>query len=354
MVGAATRLIDCWEPQVEWMRLPGMRWPSWRAVASVSDRHLDAVKHRSLTRVWRRAPAPVVIDGDVIGLDLRSVGGSNIAHAMISGIVRYSVASRALVEAGISSRLIAVLPAYVAPFVRSLFALFEVPFINTDAVVAGQLLELPLLAHQEIQLAAESVPSRLNELLASRQSEFPTKVFLARRGSRALLNMADVESITVDQGYVTVYPERLSVLDQLRLLWQAEDVVAVHGAALGLLLARSVQRDRRPLRLVEVFGPGYVVSLYRCLAASLNAQWIGVRGCITPEAVRDLDQTGQANWRYKISEAVRGFVPGRWLPPDGAWQRSHQRSQFEVDQQSLSLAMEMVRDPERALPERVL
>jgi len=167
------------------------------------------------------------------------------------------------------------------------------------------------------------------------------------------VNMAEVEGTLEREGFTTIYPERLSVLDQLRLLWQAEEVVGVHGAALALLLPRAVQRPSRPLRLVEVFGPGYIVSLYRCLAAGLGASWVGVRGRTTPEVVRDLDRLGPDNWRHRLASALRGWVPGRWLPPDKAWQRSHQLSNFEVDPQTLALALEMVRDPGRSLPERV-
>lgn len=353
MVGASTRLVDCWAPQTEWIRMPTLRWPAAVVEMRVGRGRLPASRPSPLRRLAKRLQQPIDLDDHTVAVDLRPLGGWNIAHAVIGGIVRFHAADLAARRLGSGGKTLAIVPGDVSPYVRAAYEIFGVPVLATDAEVVGRFIEGEIADHQAIALAPDLLPPAVAALLDQRSLEFPRKVFLARRGSREIPNMPEIQGILKGRGFTTVYPEKLSVLDQFRLLWHVDEVVGVHGAALALLLPRVLQQPRRPLCLVEVFGPGYIVSLYRCLAAGLGANWVGVRGRLMPEVVRDLDQLGQDNWRHRLANALRAWVPGRWLPPDKAWQRSHQMSNFEVDPQTMSLALEMVRDPDRALPERV-
>jgi predicted alpha/beta hydrolase len=56
--------------------------------------------------------------------------------------------------------------------------------------------------------------------------------------------------------------------------------------------------------LVELFGPGYIVSCFRDLAAAVGSRWCGVRGQITPEVVRDLDHRHRHPRSHTTSPAV--------------------------------------------------
>lgn len=353
MIGASTRLLDCWDPQLEFIRLPAIRWPAWDAAVAIRIGSTSEVSGRRYQMPWRRSSAQIELEPQTAAIDLRPLGGGNIAHAMISGVVRFSVARQAMIRSGFNGRLIAILPVDVVPYVLDLYRLFEIQVLQTDSTVVGRIVEVQLVGEQSIRLAADLLPTSLNTALSSEGIELPSRVFLARRGARSIENLGEVERMMERRGFITVYPEQLSVLDQLKLLWQAEEVVGVHGAALALLLVRAVQRPRHPLRVVEVFGPGYVTSLYRCLAAELGAAWAGVRGRVTPEAVQDLEIRGPASLRYRLGTRLRGLVPASLLPPDDAWQRAHQMSSFNVDARALSEAIESVRDPSYKLPERV-
>lgn len=245
------------------------------------------------------------------------------------------------------------MPDDVSPYVRATYEILGLPMLATSAEVVGRFIEGEIDDHESIALARDLLQPGVAALLDERSSEFPRKVFLARRGSRAIMNMPEIERLLEGRGFTTVYPEKLSVLDQFRLLWHADEVVGVHGAALALLLPRVLQQPRRLLHFVELVGPGYIVSLYRSLAAGIGANWIGVRGRVTPAVVRDLVLLGERNWRYRLVQALRGWVPTRCLTGDSAWQRAHQIANFEADPRSLELALETVRDPDRSLPERV-
>lgn len=353
MIGAQTRLVDCWQPQIECLRLPRVRFPAWETTTVLRSKQSYAHRQRSLRKLWSRKPPILDLPRGALAIDLRPIGSSNIAHAMIGGVISYLVARQSLTKLGVHGNLTAVLSAKPAKYITDLYHIFDIPSIQTDGGVTGRFVEVSLLDHQSIQMASDAIPGRVARLLEPRKKEFPSRVFLARRGSRAVTNLDELQTALAAHGFTTIFLEQLSVLDQLRLMWQAEEVVGVHGAALALLLPRVIQRGERPLSLVEMFGAGYIVSLYRGMCAALGANWAGVRGRVTPEAVRDLEWLGERNRRFRVSSRVRGWVPGRCLPPDSVWQRSHQRSSFEVDQKSVELALMMARTPSSPLPDRV-
>lgn len=353
LIGAATRLVDCWSPQIEWVRMPALRWRSSRVELKIGRGRLSAWPAEDTRQRRRQSRRSVKLDDDTIAVDLRRLGGWNIAHAVKEGVQRFLAAEFVARQLDLGARLVAIVSEDVSPFVRETYELFGIAMIATNAEVTGRFVGGQIESHQAIALASDLMPARVSFLLDERISDFPRRIFLARRGSRAITNTPEIARFLEARGFSTVYPEELSVVDQFRLLWHADEVVGVHGAALALLLPRVLQRPRRPLHFIEVFGPGYIVSLYRCLAARIGANWVGVRGRVTPEVVRDLEILGESNWRYRLARALRGWVPTRWLPGDAAWQRTHQIANFEVDPRSLELALETVRDPDRALPERV-
>lgn len=61
------------------------------------------------------------------------------------------------------------------------------------------------------------------------------RIFLARRGARALLNHAEVEARLARHGYRTVFMEDHPIREQIGIGAQARHVVAIHGAAMAFL-----------------------------------------------------------------------------------------------------------------------
>lgn len=68
------------------------------------------------------------------------------------------------------------------------------------------------------------------------------KLYVARRGSRALANHAEVEAMLTARGYVTYYPEDYPVYEQLAIAQHAKHVVGIHGAGMaGLVLNKQLE-----------------------------------------------------------------------------------------------------------------
>jgi Glycosyltransferase 61 len=76
------------------------------------------------------------------------------------------------------------------------------------------------------------------------------KIFLARRGSRSLLNQTEVEETVAKFGYTTIFMEDYSLSDQLSIGTHAKHVVSIHGAAMSFLVM-----SKRIESIVELLPP---------------------------------------------------------------------------------------------------
>ena len=73
--------------------------------------------------------------------------------------------------------------------------------------------------------------------LSSPSQDMPSKVYLPRPiNRRGIVNSAEVERCLVENGYIAVYPERLSFMDQVLLFAQAESIIGATGAAFANLV----------------------------------------------------------------------------------------------------------------------
>ena len=86
------------------------------------------------------------------------------------------------------------------------------------------------------------------------ESEYPAKLYLKRSGRRKLVGC---EEMLENYGFVTIEPERLSVMQQIMMLNHADVVVAAHGAAVTNCLFM-----RKGTFLIETFGAGFVDSFF--------------------------------------------------------------------------------------------
>ena len=86
---------------------------------------------------------------------------------------------------------------------------------------------------------------------ATGQGAAPAKLFLSRNPKRTRIcsEHADVEQLFADAGYTVIYPEKLSVYEQIRMLSQAEEV----GAFVGSATYQVLFADR--VKLLRVVAP---------------------------------------------------------------------------------------------------
>ena len=76
------------------------------------------------------------------------------------------------------------------------------------------------------------------------------KIFISRRGNRGLVNQQAVEALLIARGYQVVFMEDYSLAVQLGIASEANEIVAIHGASMGMLVLRkSIQS------LIEICPP---------------------------------------------------------------------------------------------------
>jgi hypothetical protein len=217
---------------------------------------------------------------------------------------------------------------------RVAVALYEqlgIPIIQTDSQVVGELVRFTD-AELTTRIQRASVPGGFfasNALIAEVFPGFPLpgppdddrpeRIFIARRGARRILNEKQVADFLAERGFVMFHFEDIPMGEQIRLCRHARVIVGIHGAAMVHTAFNANGLSRPPgdlggLRIIELFGAGYVVDMYRRYAALLNAHWCAVRGQITPEIIRDLDVNGSA--------------------------RAHSLTPFRIDLEALEMALE--------------
>jgi hypothetical protein len=321
MIGARTRMVDSWTPMPELLKLPVLRLAPGECRILVRDgitpKQQDAHDWKSRLRARLRAHLHQTIKLDRLVYDARLDPGTNLSHA-IAWLGLIALAAKDVAVRTLGRRdLTVVLAGDAAQYVVDALDQLGFHVLRTWAPVLGTIIDAQSVGyHVEIRFAGRLIPSHLLALL--RQSEpGPSRLYISRRSTRFVANDAEVATYLDKAGFQRVYMEDYSVIEQFRLIYTASEIVAVHGAALGPLVLRLADRPQRPLHLVELFGPGYIVSLYREICALLGGCWSAVRGKLTPEVVRDVDQRG-------IS-------------------RAHEKSPFQIDLEGLGIALDIVR-----------
>ena len=84
-----------------------------------------------------------------------------------------------------------------------------------------------------------------------------SKIFIGRRGGRAISNQEEISSEIKKFGFETIYLEDLSVLDQIHLFNNAKTIIAPHGAALTNLIYQ-----KNSAKVFELFPSYYVNPLF--------------------------------------------------------------------------------------------
>lgn len=205
-----------------------------------------------------------------------------------------------------SSKII--LPARIPKYIRAAVEVFGLSYICTDDNITGEGLTLASSSWGNMRSARHCWVdnSWVRERLASEMernrsgNDLPKRVFISRRDSRKLINEKEVADHLACLGYVKIYMEDLSVLDQFRVFETADEIIAIHGAGIAPLLYRS---DRsRPLSIMELFPPGHVTFVWRLLAHQTGCDWIGVRGHLRKEHIEGVYDLKRPFTRYSTQD----------------------------------------------------
>jgi hypothetical protein len=266
---------------------------------------------------WLAARSTLKLSDQFI-YDARFETDGNIAHQIQYVAAPVLLARQSLAPVlGAEPEIHVILRSGASGMSQEIHRILGIPVILSDARVEAQIVNV---SHESCLTNVALLPEIFRDRrLGDPIADLPEKVFIARKTTRFLLNDAEISQLLESRGFRKYYFEEIPVAQQWQIVANARQIVAVHGAALASLAfnQRGLTHkpgDRRGLQLIELFSPGYQVDLYRRFAAVLNAHWCAVRGKITPQVVRDLDEKGLA--------------------------RSHEKSPFAIDPGTLEMALD--------------
>jgi len=291
----STYLIDSWIPQIEEVYLPSISTKSGCLSFSFYEARevqFDSVNKGLLFKInsflRRSFLKPVYINEQVI-LDLRESSPGNLSHALMIHLPVALCAKDYLINLGHGCPLI-IFPADLPEHIYKIYIEIGFEVLRTDNKVIGSVCDFNLsslvcprgMLADVIQGSLEG--SGFSEKLNNRSKNLPNKIFISRKDTRCLINEDAVEKMLNSYGYQKIYMEDYDILDQLAMVSLSDDIVAIHGAALGPLVFRSMFNSNK-LKVVELLSPGHMSNVYRVIVNQLNGQWVGVRGKLWPEII---------------------------------------------------------------------
>lgn len=170
--------------------------------------------------------------------DTRAHEPNNISHLLLN-IVPLCLLAREAVED------VTFVFGTVQPRFREMLNYFGIEPLCTYRSVTGQALTFHL-SRQISQFPIETIIDYPFNILAEdiykdfvEERVGAKKIFVSRRGKRSLINEAEVCTFLEARGYTTVYFEDHSIADQISIMQAADDIVAIHGAAMAYLALKE-------------------------------------------------------------------------------------------------------------------
>lgn len=215
-----------------------------------SVRSLLIAIRNTLLNTYSQLSRPVELQDPIF--DVRCHEPNNIAHLMIH-VIPFCLHVKEL--SGVNTKF---LFAKISPPFRKLLEAFNIEPIITRQKISGSLVKVfgtRGLASYDILDVPDCptitfVPNIYSEYKFTSPLISKEKLFIARRGARGLINHDEIESMLNKIGYQTVFMEDYTILEQLGIAAEAKDVVAVHGASMGMLVANKQLNS-----LIEICPP---------------------------------------------------------------------------------------------------
>ena len=301
LITARSYMIDRFVPDCEIISLPEKTVAGGKLQFRRGKVSLPAVAPKGRAARLRHSMWPKAhqhIDGKIL-FDLRHHGPDNWAHFLNNHL---PIVFRLCEEASIGwGDVLLVTPADIPAYIRAGAAVFGFETLPTDAAVSGEGIAFEMTPWTAIRTERAAWVRRPGILEAIRTAPssgpaLPQRAFLARRDTRVIANMHDIEPCLAARGYETIYVEDLSAAGPLRRVQDATEIVAVHGAALAPLL--YVPPEGPLQHLTEILPVGHMTDVYRVMAHQVGISWIGVRGKIKPDYVTA---------SYRLGDAFKDF-----------------------------------------------
>lgn len=291
VAGPYSRLSDTHAPTCDLIVvpprvLPGrqVRFRRYRGMSSPVDLSL---RSRAKRIVGAGGPAT---PSDLVMMDMRFQGAANWSHYLNSHIpiFLHGMALAGLTRADVHILFPQSIPAYITEVTRLLGFTCSL----TDADVAGEFLAVDhdtfgqlRLILREIVLGSGLV-SRLLDQVAKLDHSFPKKIFLSRQRDRTIENEIEIEAFLATRGFVKIYPEDFSPLEQIGFFQNAEQIIGIHGAALAPIL--YVDPAKPPEFLIEIFPPCLAIDCFKSISQLSGIYWTAVRGKLKPQFIDNI------------------------------------------------------------------
>lgn len=288
LVTARSHLVDRFVPACEIIQLPEKSVDGGTLSYELTNRVLTSQAPKKQRFSLKRRQT-VQQKNEHILVDFRLRFPENWAHFLNNHL---PILFALIDETGLRlDELRLILPENIPGYIIEAARFFGFSSLATDADIEGRNLAFEAdpwtgIRPMRFKWAQLDLPRSVlarSELEAGEKSELPKRAFLSRRKTRALENEAEIEALLARHGFEKLYPEDLSVADQFRLFEEAEEIVAIHGAALAPLLYRS--DNSQLIRVIELFPCGHMTDVYRVMCHQVGCRWIGVRGRIKPEHI---------------------------------------------------------------------
>lgn len=181
------------------------------------------------------------VEFKTIVFDVREIEPNNIAHLMMTAIP-FCLHTRDLVGADIQFLFNKMAKPY-----QNLLKAFDIqPIISNKKIKAPFIKVTGTRGHAYYNIInildcppITFVPDIYEKYQFTSGLAGMNKIFIARRGARGLTNHVEVEKLLTARGYKAVYMEDYSIAVQLGIASEANDIVAVHGASMGMLVLRK-------------------------------------------------------------------------------------------------------------------
>jgi capsular polysaccharide biosynthesis protein len=257
---------------------------------------------RKLRRQFRDDP-PITVPGPF--LDLRPDNPDNWSHFLNKHLALLSLVCEQLELDW--RKLTILLPWDMPGYIRELADFLGLTCIYTDRDVTGEGVRYAFEHWTVVRVGTGALlrDPRYNPVAAAlrdgrieKKPGAAKRLFVARKDTRAIINQDEIESLLHPQGFVTVYPEKLTVDQEIRIFIDADEVVAVHGAGLAPIIYRDPVPDL--FKLVEINPVGHITDFYRAMLADLNGKWVGVRGYMEPDQVDEIYRLEQPYMKHSL------------------------------------------------------
>lgn len=291
-----TRLMDAYQPGILEINLPGYQIDGRQLeiiIRQGSTASLDINKGKIHKRIYKNMTPPIQMSNEYIH-DSRYETEGNIAHILTI------VAPPLLLARKKYPNITVVLRKNAFIRGKEIYNYLGFPVLCTDINVKGKLV-LASYSHKNQNNTCNSHIGFLSSIFGKLSFEgfnfqTPERVFISRKKTRRLVNEDEIEQTLQEYGFEKVYFEDLLISEQWSITRNAKVIVGMHGAALSNLVF-----NRKGVKVVELFHPGYVVDLYRKITNAIGGTWCGITGQITDSVIRELDFKQKTGRKYALS-----------------------------------------------------